>query len=45
MQTQLRNVDKGATAATNALDQMLQEFLEDVKKTPPSQMPPDSSKT
>jgi hypothetical protein len=43
-QTQLRNVDRGATAATNALDQMLQEFLEDVKRTPPSQAPPDSQR-
>lgn len=41
-QTQLRNVDKGVTAVTNALDQVLQEFLEDVKRTPPpSQAPPD----
>lgn len=41
-QTQLRNVDKGVTAATHALDQVLQEFLDDVKRTPvPSHAPPD----
>jgi len=40
-QTQLEKVDKGVTAATNALDQVLQEFLDDVKRTPPSHAPPD----
>lgn len=37
----LESIDKGATAATHKLDQMLQEFLTDLKTPVPSEPPTD----